>query len=212
LKRYELNQSANKLSEYYFNSDIAAILNDIKNKEFAVALQKIQNFVSSNQQITTYIDPEIIGLKLELKLLENQLNAFDNEKIELEKLLSDFQHRHTIELGDIILEILRIRKLKFHSDKAKFEEAENDENQYRQQVESDKKQQKFDLSEEEKKELKKKFRIASVICHPDKVNDQFKEIAQNMFIELKKAYDENDLKKVSEILMDLEKGNYFKSK
>ena len=45
--------------------------------------------------------------------------------IELEKLLTDFQHRHSIELGDIILEILKLRKLKFKNDKQKFERKGN---------------------------------------------------------------------------------------
>lgn len=208
----ELNQAAARLTEYEFNSDIAAILNDIKQKQFADAITKIHNFSSSNTQVATYADPEIIGLKFELKILENQVNAFDNERIDLQKLLSDFQHRHSQELGNIIIEILRIRKLIFCSDESKFKEAENDERHYREQVDTDKNQQKFELTEEEKKELKKKFRMATVLCHPDKVNEKQKEAAQAMFIRLKEAYDANDLKQVAEILSELEKGNFFKSK
>jgi len=62
------------------------------------------------------------------------------------------------------------------------------------------------------KELKKKFRKATFLCHPDKVSDEFKDVAQKIFIELKAAYDANDLKRVTEILDDLEKGNYFKTR
>jgi DnaJ-class molecular chaperone len=127
-------------------------------------------------------------------------------------LLSEFQHRHTIELGEIILDILKLRKLKFKSDKTKFEEAENDERQYREQVDTEKEKEIFELTDEQKLELKKKFRKATVLCHPDKVADEFKEAAQRIFIELKQAYDANDLKKVSEILDELEKGNFFKTK
>ena len=66
-------------------------------------------------------------------------------------------------------------------------------------------------SNEEKQELKKKFRKATFLCHPDKVNDEFKDAAQKIFIELKAAYEAKDLKKVNELLNDLEKG-FFKSK
>ena len=130
----------------------------------------------------------------------------------LEKLLSEFQYRHTIELGEIILDILRLRKLKFKDDKEKFDEAENDEKDYQDQFDSEKEKEIFELNEEEKIELKKKFRKATVLCHPDKVSDEFKIAAQDIFIELKNAFDSNNLKKVIEILEDLEKGNYFSSK
>ncbi|MDP3928507.1 MAG: phospholipase D-like domain-containing protein [Bacteroidota bacterium] len=208
----ELNKESSKLKEYDFNSDLQHIIEDIGKEEFSSAINKIQIFISKNQQLSIWTDPEIAALKLEIKNLENQLNGFDNEKIELEKLLSEFQHRHTIELGEIILDILKLRKLKFKSDKSKFEEAENDERQYREQVNTEKEKEIFELTDEQKLELKKKFRKATVLCHPDKVADEFKEAAQRIFIELKQAYDANDLKKVTEILDDLEKGNFFKTK
>ena len=65
---------------------------------------------------------------------------------------------------------------------------------------------------EKKIELKKKFRQATVLCHPDKVADEYKRAAHDIFIDLKQAYDTNDLKKVTKILDDLEKGNFFKTK
>jgi|SRR5690625_3929356 len=208
----ELYKEIYKLREYEFNPDLLEIIDDLTKEEFSSALAKIQNFISKNQQLSIWVDPEIATLKLEIKNLENQLYGYDNEKIELEKLLSEFQHRHTMELGEIILDILKLRKLKFKENKAKFEEAENDERHYREQIDNEKEKEIFELSDEQKVELKKKFRKATVLCHPDKVNDEFKEAAQQIFIELKQAYDANDLKKVSEILEELEKSNYFKSK
>ena len=61
-------------------------------------------------------------------------------------------------------------------------------------------------------ELRKKFRKATVLCHPDKVSEEFKDAAQRIFIELKEAYDASNLHKVDELLNDLEKGNYFKAR
>ncbi|MRM97241.1 DUF1669 domain-containing protein [Riemerella anatipestifer] len=208
----ELNKESSKLKEYDFNCNLQEIIDDVRNEEFASAINKIQNFISKNHQLSIWTDPKIAALKLEIKNLENQLNGYDNEKIELEKLLSEFQHRHTIELGEIILDILKLRKLKFKSDKTKFEEAENDERQYREQIDTEKKKEIFELTDEQKLELKKEFRKATVLCHPDKVADEFKDAAQRIFIDLKEAYDTNDLKKVSEILNELEKGSFFKTK
>ncbi len=208
----ELKKEVSKLKEYDFNSDLHEILEHISKDDFALAISKIQIFISGNQQLSVWTDPEVAALKLEIKILENQLNAYDNEKIEIEKLLSDFHHRHSMELGGIILDLLKLRKLKFKADKIKYEEAENDERQYRQQVETEREKKVFDLTEEKKNELKKKFRKATVLCHPDKVSDEFKDAAQRIFIELKEAYDASNLQKVSELLNDLENGNYFKSR
>lgn len=207
----EVDKETAKLSEYDFNADLLEITSLLKNKEYGAAISKIQNFISIHQQLAIWSDPEIAALKLEVKNLENQVNAFDNEKIELEKVLTEFHYHHSIVLGHLILEILKLRKQKFKDDKKEAEEAENDYKQYSEQFEKEKKKKKFELTEEEQTELKQKFRKSTFLCHPDKVSDELKETAQKIFVELKAAYDANDLKKVTAILNDLEKGNYFKS-
>lgn len=207
----DLKSGTAKLIEYNFNEDIKAITDAINKKEFAVAIAKIQNFINSYQQVSIWKDPEVAGLKLEIKMLENQLNAFDNEKIELEKLLSDFQYRHTIELGKIILEILKLRKTKYKDNPKKSKETEDDFNQYNEQIENEKDKHQFELNEEERIELKKNFRKASTLCHPDKVTEEQKAEAEKVFIELKEAYDQHDIEKVNRILKDLETGNSFRS-
>jgi hypothetical protein len=207
----ELKKETNKLNEYDFNTDLLEIIIAIEKEAFTKAINLIQQFIFQNQALAIWNDPEIGALKLEIKNLENQLNAFDNEKTELEKLVSDFQHRHTIELGSIILEILKLRSIKFKEDRVKSEEADNDFREYNEQFEIEKDKKQFELTDEEKQELKKNFRKATFLCHPDKVNEQFKDAAQKVFVELKAAYETNDLMKVNDIMSDLENG-YFKSK
>ena len=84
----EISRSASKLEQYIFNSDIDEIIDLIQKEDFGDAIHKIESFINRNQQLSIWIDPEIGALKLEIKNLENQINAFDNEKIELEKLLT----------------------------------------------------------------------------------------------------------------------------
>ena len=206
----DISIAVEKLKIYQFNEDVKTIITSISNKEFAKAITTIQEFINSYQQITIWNDPEIAGIKLEIKILESQINAFDNEKIELEKVISDFQHRHTIELGEVILEVLRLRKIKYKNHK-KETEAEEDFNNYSKQYETEKDKKQFELNEEEKLELKKKFRKATTMCHPDKVSEEQKAEAEEIFIELKKAYDEHDLEKVNQLLHDLENGKKFVS-
>lgn len=180
-------------------------------KNFIAFITKFRKLFFQTKYDIANTEGNVFALKQELKLLENKLHAIDNKKMEIEKMLSDFQYRHSTELGAILLEILQLRKMLYQSYKPKFEEAEMDEKKYREQIKSDKKKQKFQLTFIEKRELKKKFRRATLLCHPDKVNENNKIAAERMFINLKAAYDSNDLKKVSEILSDLEKGNSFKS-
>jgi hypothetical protein len=206
----ELKKQTTKLSEYDFNTDLSDIINDIQKEEFASAITKIQNFINQNQQLAIWDDPEIAALRFEVKILENQLNGFENEKVELEKLLSDFHHRHSMELGDIILEILKLRKLKYKEDKEKHQEAEEDYRQYNEQINEEREKIKYELTDEEKLELKKTFRKASFMCHPDKIGDEYKDAAERIFVDLKDAYDANDFRKVNEILNNLKNGNFFK--
>jgi hypothetical protein len=211
----ELNKETSKLKEYDFNSDLQDIILDVRKEEFASAISKIQSFISKNQQLSIWTDPEIAALKLEIKNLENQLVGFDNIRIELEKLLSEFHHRHAIELGEIILDILKLRKLKFKEDKTKYEEAENDEKQYREQVEVEKNKEIFSLTPEQENDLTKKYHKAIILCHPDKFANEPIEIqkqAEEISKELFAARDKKDIKRVNEILANLEKGILSTSK
>lgn len=203
----EISRSASKLEQYIFNSDIDEIIDLIQKEDFGDAINKIESFINKNQQLSIWSDPEIAALKLEIKNIENQINAFDNEKIELEKILADFQHQHSIELGEIILDILKLRSIRCKNDKEKFEEAKRDEEEYQGQFEAEK--EIIDLSDEQKKELKKKYRKATMFCHPDKFSNEPIEVqkqAEAIFKDLNEANAKNDLAKVIAILENLEKG------
>ena len=205
----EISRSASKLEQYIFNSDIHEIIDLIQKEDFGDAIHKIESFINKNQQLSIWSDPEIAALKLEIKNIENQINAFDNEKIELEKILAEFLHRHSIELGEIILDILKLRRIKFKDDKEKFEEAKRDEEEYQGQFEAEKEKYIQELSKEQKKDLKKKFRKATTLCHPDKFSNEPIEVqkqAEEIFKELNEANTKNDLASVAEILENLEKG------
>lgn len=205
----ELIRSASRLEEYCFNSDINEIFILIQNQAFGDAINNIERFISKNQQLSNWIDPEIAALQLEIKNIENQINAFDNEKIELEKILTDFHHRHSIELGETILNILKLRSIKFKNDKERFEEAKRVEKEYQGHFEAEKEKDIQNLSEEQNKELRKKRNKAAFLCHPDRFSMEPIDIqkqAEAISKELNEAFDKNDLARVTEILAKLEKG------
>ena len=84
--------------------------------------------------------------------------------------------------------------------------------EYQQEFERTTEEIKFDLSDDEKKELKQKYRKAAFLCHEDIVKNKFPdnpeiwEKAEKIMKDLNEANSQNDLKRVSEILSNLENG------
>ena len=183
----------------------------LKEKSYSKAAIAIEQFINQHNNLSIFIDPEIDGLKLEAKSLEAKLNKLSDEKADLEKLIHEFGVRHNKELGELILKILKYRKNKAKGT-SEEKETEEDYNNYSQEFEVSKNEKVAELTEDELVEIKKKYRKASKLCHPDVVSEGQKELADKLFTELNKAYEQNDLKKVTEILENLNKGNFFVSK
>ena len=95
-----------------------------------------------------------------------------------------------------------------------FEEYQDIKKQYEQfhQNYEDIKQQQsdvYDITNEQKSELKKIWKKACKLCHPDIVIDKFKEKAHAIMQALNDAYSKKDIVKVQEILSNLENGLTF---
>jgi hypothetical protein len=207
----DIAEQVTKLQQLQTNEEIKEIIFHLQQRSYGKAIKHIEEFLNSHHQVAFYIDPEIEGLKLEAKSLEAKLNKLSNEKADLEKLIHEFGVRHNKELGELILKILKFRKSKAKGT-PKETEAEEDYKNYSQEFEVSKNEKIADLSEEELIEIKKKYRKASKLCHPDVVSEEQKELADKLFAELNAAYERNDIEKVREILENLEKGNFFVNK
>jgi hypothetical protein len=197
-------------------SVITSILQSALERRFSDAVRLIIDFSAKFRSLIVYIDEELSALKLEARALEIQISTLEDELIEIEKQIHDFEVAYNKELGEIILRILDLRRKKFRKNAEKdsstkhlFEESEKDFNEFNSNYESVKLEKRIQLSDEEKSELKEKFRKASKLCHPDVVSDHFKEEAEKIFISLKEAYDKNDLEKIRSILYNLENGIFI---
>lgn len=204
----DIERETQKLAKYDFQQNIAQIIASLQNHQFSQAINLIDKFISEHHQMTIYQDVDLMALKLEIRHLEHQITAYDNEKMELEHLLNEFQHRHTLELGWYISRLLHLRKLICQDDPEKLAEAEEDERTYNRRVEEETSKTIHKLDKKQQKRLKKAFRKASQLCHPDRVDEELKEVAEAVFVELNDAYKENDIAKVEQILADLENGTF----
>ena len=163
------------------------------------------------QNVILYIDYELESLRLEVKSEENYLQQILIEKGEIEKLIHQFGIRHNKELGELIVEFLKLKKETAQGTPQQAE-AENDYKSFYTNYETSKEEKSFILTEIEKAEIKEKYRKASKLCHPDVVSDNQKEIAHKVFMQLKDAYKKNDLEKVKELLGIFEQDKMFISK
>lgn len=207
----EIDAHVFKLEQLGITPELETIIISLKEKSYSKAAIAIEQFINQHNNLSIFIDPEIDGLKLEAKSLEAKLNKLSHEKAELEKLIHEFRVRHNKELGELILKILKHRKNKAKGT-SEEKEVEEDYKKYSQEFEVSKNEKIADLTDEELIEIKKKYRSASKLCHPDVVSEYQKELADKLFAELNKAHQQNDLQKVSEILENLKKGNFFVSK
>lgn len=169
--------------------------------------------------VIIYDDQELLILKRQVLTLESELNYSYNELAEIEKTINNFSNKHNQELGEVLKNLLKFRKEKLEVEKdlnkkkqKDFEEAKAEYEEFNENYEFLKTEKLFDLNDEEKIEIKKAYRKATKLCHPDIVSNDFKIQAEEIFKELKKAYEENNIKRVKEILDNLEKENLFVNK
>ena len=209
----------NKINEHELTTDIIKIQSALENLNYTETSSLIKDYLIRIKAVTEYKDLDLERLKWEIQYLEIEIVALENEKISIEKIVSDFVHSYNLKFGDLLLEILQLKKWKLEQlgseEKAKeYAKAEENYKEYKQEFERSKEEIKFDLSDDEKKELKQKYRKAAMLCHEDIVvnkfpdNPEILEKAKIIMQNLNEAYEQNDLKKVSEILSNLENGKF----
>ena len=157
------------------------------------------------------LDPKIkSGLK-QIENLRGELTEKESEKSELDKLIHDFNVRHQQECGQLIIQLLTLRKdrLKKKSDldfewRQAYDDAGKAFHDYQKIFDAAQNESQWNLTNDEEIEIKDLFRKASKCCHPDMVEDELEDEAGATFHELKSAYNQNDLSRVREIWESLE--------
>lgn len=194
-----------KLESVPLDEQVQHILALIRAQQFQDVIQLIEQYKHDSTGLTVYEDPQIQGLKLELKLLENRLNELTDTQADLEREINEFNSEYFRRLGGLIEEILK-RRADLCRDETEKQQAEHDyeefERGYQQQLEDAPQT----LTPDEQQALKTAYRKASRLCHPDKLADEFKAEGETFFKELNDAYRRQDLKRVTEILTALETG------
>ena len=204
----ELVPHLDKLSQQHLTDELEHIVQLLRRGQYTEAVSQIDQFGKQHTALTTYVDVELSALKIEIRILELQVQALEAEKADIDKTLHEFSVQHSLRLGDLILKLLELRRTQAITDDERTE-ADADYDQYNRQYTETRQQPRFTLSDDEQRDLKRRFRRAAQLCHPDVVAEALKQQAESLFAELKAANDRNDLKRVSEILRTLERGDIF---
>ena len=191
-------------------------MNAVENSRYDDALLIIEDFLKQNRALASRYNPLISALKVELHFQDRELNLHRTDRDEVVKLMHNFQTKYHFSLGTLLDQLLFLRKEKLAIQalahprlKAKYEAALKEYEEYHEMHNSPIKGIMYNLPDEEKRELKRLYRKACLICHPDHVSEEQEEKAKAMFEELQEAYTCNDIRKVRLIAELLEKTGEF---
>ncbi len=208
----ELKKQIKSLKKFKTKEDISYIISLLDEGKYESVITEIDNKIITNGKSDLFEDTTIKTLNYYLKLLRKKLLKTRKRRENIERKLLDFGLLYNLEVGGIIERILYLRRelLKYELDqdpendelKDEYNDAFEDFEKYHAEIEEMKK--KNLLNDNELKDLKSKFRKATKLCHPDMVDESMKETAEQIFTQLKSAYENNDLKEVSRILELLE--------
>ncbi len=155
-------------------------------------------------------------LKVEKEDLEKNLDKIDEFDDEYDEIYEKLQklkkelHKQEDELNKRRKEAKRAKEeLEGDPTQQEYRKAKSNYKGFSDEYDEVLKEERYEITDEEKKELKRLFRKAARLCHPDIVTDELKEQAQAIIQELNNAYAKKDLSKVREILRSLENGISF---
>lgn len=194
--------------------EIEPITNHLIAGNYTAAVSEIDLFKINYTQIVSVNEIEKSQILTQIKLLSYQIEIIEVEKVEIEASLDQFNHRYILELNPLISKILALRKkiykkLKKHGiDDDTYEKIDEEFQRKNREYETEKKIDIPDLDNEETKDLKKVYKEASKLCHPDSLDCIYKDKteAAAVFADLSNAYKANDVKKVRYLYKELKLG------
>jgi hypothetical protein len=208
--------AASRLERDREQQEIAAILSALAEHRYSEAAIVIDKVLSDGTRLARWTDPEIALLEAELERVTSQLADLETEQVELGHLVSRFQAAHNAVLGERVRKLLKLRlswlehQLKTNPEKqSTFDQASRDFDDFQRDQDIQKEtnaRTKWDLTQEEQKELKNLFRKGSKKCHPDLVPAEHQDAAAQMFRELCAAYQEGDLEQLRQLVKRAEAG------
>jgi hypothetical protein len=166
----------------------------------------------ANKSLT--INSEEVELKARISTLQEQIAELTEKRDALKKQILQFDLRYNARVGFMVQEILKLRMEKARRSAAQdqtqnawYEETKHDYQEYTQKQNDISKKKYRSLNDEDLALIKSTFRRAAKKCHPDTAPEDKRDQYQTIFVELREAYEVNDLERVLDIHEKLEQDN-----
>jgi curved DNA-binding protein CbpA len=194
---------------------ISKILEREKEMLHEQTIEKEKTFEEKREEYEQIKD-EYKDLKAKKEALEKELDeidefddAYDDIYEELQELKEEMNRKEK-DLNEKRKEAKQAKE-EMEDDPARqgYKEAENDYEEFCNDYIEVLNKKRYEITDEEKLELKQLYRKAVKLCHPDIVTDELKEQAKNIIQKLNDAYTKRDLLKVKEIMLSLKSGKSF---
>lgn len=212
-----------RLKKEPLDEALSAIVQALEAHRYADAIAAIGIWLQNQRALTAWQDPQIAASKLELKTLETELQDLVDRRNSRIQRLDDFNDLYMARLGPLMTEILRLRKVLAEKmlrrqlregsrsepvAEESARKADADYESYRQRHQEAQQHQAAQqrLAESERQELKRLWRQASKLCHPDLVDNSLKAEANTLMVRLNQARQRGDLATVRTILARLMQG------
>jgi chromosome segregation ATPase len=217
----EKNDYLNEINEFniQYNLHLGGVIRKILELKNEILYHKTilkRRVLDEAKAMSDALREEIDALKKRLKQMKSELDGMDALDDEYDELLEEFkslkeEYRRKTEEFDDLQEALGELEEEYENDPdvEEYEEAKQDYEEFNQEYEEIIQEERFDLSDEERKELKKAYRKACKLCHPDIVPDDLQEQALRLMQQLNDAYGTGNLTEVLKILKMLESGGGF---
>lgn len=208
---------------------LQALLHALEQGNYKIALQDIETYLQRSSALVLREDIDVPNLQFQLQILELRLQSLANEKSDLERALIIFNRRYNDALGTLMIDLLGAqatlarqkaeaqrhqanKNSQAEQDAEQAEQAEQDWQDYQQEYEEQQTESApSQLNSEDEAELKKLYRKACSLCHPDRFEDDQKEAAHQAFVVLQEVYKTNDLPALRELHATLKNGGLPKA-
>lgn len=170
-------------------------------------LEAAQQAFEAERSILEELKKQRANLEEKLEELDELDSEFEELEEQLERLNEDIrQQRKTVKekhkeaMEDSVFE---------ETDESTYEEAKQEYENYEKTYHEAQEDKVAQLSPEDASLLKKLFRKAARLCHPDIAAEEFKDHATEIMRQLNQARDQGDIDAVKSILVKLESGTAF---
>jgi uncharacterized coiled-coil DUF342 family protein len=214
------NECINDIEDFNheYNVKLGAIIQQVLELRKDISFQKILE----KRQVFDTLNQEYAALKKKTENVRKQLEKSKESLDELDEFSDEYDEVYKVyqALKDTlgILEGHLNEKRKATKEARNtlndvpvtqdFKEAKEDSEQFNEEYDEIIAKEHHDLDKEQLKDLKKSYKKASKLCHPDIVAEELKEHANEIMTALNSARQKKDLNKVIEILSMLMSGGF----